>query len=76
MNNPIPVPRHTKTPRVVLRGKSIFIAEKPDGWHIVLFEDDVPVLLRVLQYADRVIAHCHAKAFADHYDAQWFGWDE
>jgi hypothetical protein len=71
MTNPI----HDKTPRIVLRGRSIFITEKPDGWHIVLFVDDEATLLRVLPYANAMIASCHAVAFSEHYNAKWYGLD-
>ena len=67
------IPLHDKTPSVVLRGRPIFIIEKPDGWHIVLFDNDEATLLRILPYANAMIACCHAAAFSKHYDAKWYG---
>ena len=66
------IPLHDKTPRVVLRGRHIIVEEKPDGYHIVLFEDDVPTLLRILRYGGH-LAKFHADAFAEHYDAEYNG---
>jgi hypothetical protein len=54
----------------------VTIDEKPDGWHIVLIEDDVFHLLRVLPYGGKRIAHFHAQAFAEHYGAQCVGWSQ
>jgi hypothetical protein len=52
-----------------MQGRTVIVDEKPDGWHIVLIEDDVFHLLRVLAYGGRGIARFHAQAFADHYGA-------
>jgi hypothetical protein len=70
------VPLHTTTPGIVMPGRTVTIDEKPDGWHIVLIEDDKFILLRVLPYGGRGIAHFHALAFATHYGAQCAGWPQ
>jgi len=68
------VPRHTTTPGIVLPGRWVIIDEKPDGWHIVLVEDDECTLLRVLRYGGKGTAYHHAQAFATYYGAQCGGW--
>jgi hypothetical protein len=70
------VPRHTTTPGIVLPGRWIIIDEKPDGWHIVMVEDDEFTLLRVLRYGGKGTAYHHAQAFATHYGAQCVGWSQ
>ena len=67
-------PLHDTTPGIVLQGRWVIVDEKPDGCHIVLIENDVLHLLRVLPYGGRGIANCHAQAFADHYGAQCGRW--
>ncbi|WP_139194461.1 hypothetical protein [Roseovarius tolerans] len=62
-------PLHNTTPGIIMQGRTVIVDEKPDGWHIVLIEDDVFHLLRVLAYGGRGIARFHAQAFADHYGA-------
>jgi hypothetical protein len=39
---------------IVLQGRWVIVDEKPDGCHIVLIENDVFHLLRVLPYGGRV----------------------
>ena len=70
------VPRHTTTPGFVMPGRLVTIDEKPDGWHVVMIEDDKFTLLRVLPYGGKRIAYHHAQAFAEHYGAQCVGWTE
>jgi hypothetical protein len=70
------VPRHTTTPGFVMPGRTVTIDEKPDGWHIVMIEDDKFTLLRVLPYGGKRLAYYHAQAFAEHYDAQCVGWSQ
>jgi hypothetical protein len=67
-------PLHDTTPGIAPQGRWVIVDEKPDGWHIVLIEDDVFHLLRILPYGGRGIANCHAQAFADHYGAQCGRW--
>ena len=67
-------PLHDTTPGIAPQGRWIIVDEKPDGWHIVLIEDDVFHLLRVLPYGGRGIAYFHAQAFAKHYGAQCGEW--
>jgi len=67
-------PLHNTTPGIILQGRWIILEERPDGCHIVLIEDDVFYLLRVLPYGGRGIAYFHAKAFAEHYGAQCGEW--
>ena len=66
------IPLYDKTPRIILTGRHIIVEEKPDGHHIILFEDDVPTLLRILRYGGH-LAEFHADAFAEHYDAEYSG---
>jgi len=67
-------PLHNTTPGVILQGRWVILEERPDGCHIVLIEDDVFYLLRVLPYGGRGIAYFHAQAFAKHYGAQCGEW--
>jgi hypothetical protein len=67
-------PLHNTTPGIILQGRWVILEERPDGCHIVLIEDDVFYLLRVLPYGGRGIAYFHAKAFAEHYGAQCGEW--
>ena len=69
-------PLHNTTPGIIMQGRTVIVDEKPDGWHIVLIEDDVFHLLRVLPYGGKRIAHFHAQAFAEHYGAQCVGWSQ
>ena len=62
-------PLHDTTPGIIVQDRWVIIDEKPDGWHIVLIENDVFYLLRVLPYGGRGIARFHAQAFAKHYGA-------
>ncbi len=66
-------PLHDATPGIVLQGRWIILDEKPAGWHIGLLEDDAYFLLRVLPYGSRALARGHARAFADHYGADFEG---
>jgi hypothetical protein len=63
------IPLHDTTPGIIVQDRWVIIDEKPDGWHIVLIENDVFYLLRVLPYGGRGIARVHAQAFAKHYGA-------
>jgi len=67
-------PLHDTTPEIIMQGRWVIINKKPDGWHIVLIEDDVFYLLRVLAYGGKGLAYFHAQAFAKHYGAQCQGW--
>jgi hypothetical protein len=69
-------PLHNTTPEIIMQGRWVILEEKPDGWHIVLIEDDNFTLLRVLPYGGKGIAYHHAQAFASHYDAQCVGWSQ
>jgi len=66
-------PLHDTTPEIIMQGRWVIINKKPDGWHIVLIEDDVFHLLRVLAYGKGPLAQFHALAFAKHYGAQYGG---
>ena len=66
------IPLYNKTPRIILTGRHIIVEKKSDGWHIVLSDDDVPTLLRILRYGGH-LAKFHADAFAEHYDAEYNG---
>ena len=70
------VPLHTTTPGIVLPGRWVTIDEKPDGWHIVIIENDKFTLLRVLPYGGKGLAYHHAQAFAEYYGAQCQGWSQ
>ena len=69
-------PLHNTTPGIILQGRWIILEERPDGCHIVMIEDDVFYLLRVLPYGGRGIAYFHAQAFAKHYGAQCGQWSQ
>ena len=69
-------PLHNTTPCIILQGRWIILEERPDGCHIVMIEDDVFYLLRVLPYGGRGIARVHAQAFAKHYGAQCGQWSQ
>ena len=66
------IPLYDKTPRVILAGRHIVVEKNPDGWHIVLFDDDETTLLRILRYGGHLVRF-HAEAFADHYHAEYSG---
>jgi hypothetical protein len=67
-------PLHDTTPGIAPQGRWVIVDEKPDGCHIVLIENDVFHLLRILPYGGRGFAKSHAQAFAEYYGAQCGGW--
>jgi len=67
-------PLHDTTPGIAPQGRCVIVDEKPDGCHIVLIENDVFHLLRILPYGGRGFANFHAQAFAEYYGAQCGGW--
>ena len=69
-------PLHDTTPEIIMQGRWVILEERPDGCHIVMIEDDVFYLLRVLPYGGRGIAYFHAQAFAKHYGAQCGQWSQ